>query len=240
LKFHLSTIDRERFGFVTGKVDLDSKDTIEAMQVEAQRVGAELLIVRLSTDEIKLAQELEKNGGILTDTLVYYQKNLTMRYDSPLLSDYEACLVGDADISALEKLSAESFKDYFGHYHADSRLNRFDCDQVYASWAFNSCSKGDFSDEVILIKNKGDITAFATLKKIDRETIDGVLYAVAPNYRGKGLHLALMKLSHNWCIDHGFNRFTTSTQINNLKVQKNWCRIGMEPFKSIYTFHIWT
>ena len=136
-------------------------------------------------------------------------------------------------------MAAESFKGYFGHYHADPRLDREACDAVYSSWALNSCRRGDLADDVILIKADQEVAAFATLKKLDATIFDGVLFGVAPKHRGKGLHQDLMRLSQNWGKDHGLERMVTSTQLTNAVAQRNWCRLGFEPLNSFYTFHVW-
>lgn len=238
MDFFLSGIDKERFGRAIAKAKLESGDDVAGMLSAARNAEAEMVIVRLPTSELALAQELERVGGILTDTLIYYQKKIE-HYPGDLPAGYRACLVEESDIEAVGLVAAESFKGYFGHYHADGRLAREDCDEVYASWARNSCRKGGLADDVIVIKCASEIAAFATLKKIDDTTFDGLLFGVAPGHQGKGLHQNLMRLSLNWGVDHGFQRMITSTQLTNVTAQRNWCRVGMEPLESFYTFHIW-
>jgi|AraplaCL_Col_mMS_1032034.scaffolds.fasta_scaffold01671_5 hypothetical protein len=239
MDFYLSKIDEERFGHVIAKAKLESGDDVDALLSTARDGKVEMIIVRLPTSELALAQELERKGGILSDTLVYYQKKRIEQYSEDLPDGYRACLVETSDMDAVGRIAAESFKGYFGHYHADPRLDRGACDAVYSSWARNSCRKGDLADEVILIKAGQEIAAFATLKKINATTFEGVLFGVAPGHQGKGLYLDLMKLSQNWGGEGKFGRMVVSTQITNVVVQKNWCRVGMEPLNSFYTFHVW-
>lgn len=148
-------------------------------------------------------------------------------------------LAAPEDAQRLEALALETFHDYSGHYHADTRLKKEDCDQVYASWAANSCKEQKAADAVILLEQDDEIAAFATQKILSKEGFDGILFGVAPAHRGKNLHLSLMKESQNWGLRNGYTRMVTSTQITNLAVQKNWCRLGFEPEKSYYTFHKW-
>ena len=239
MKIELSELDQYRFGVVTAKVKMDGTDSVNELILSAKAVNVELLIIRLSTDHIALAQELEKNGAFLADTLVYFQKKKINFCQIELPANYVAIEAELNDAEQLELVAAESFKGYFGHYHADPRLNRADCDSVYSSWAKNSCKKGNLADGVMLIKNESEITAFATVKKINAVDFEGVLFGVAPKYQGKGMHLNLMKLTGNWGIKQGLKRLITSTQINHVTAQKNWCRVGMEPMNSIYTFHLW-
>lgn len=239
MEIKLSELDWRRFSVVTAKAKIGDGDTVDELIRQAKDMGTQLLIVRLSTNNISLVHDLEKNEAILTDTLVYFQKKKIQKYEITLPNGYWACNAESADAVAVETIAAEAFKGYFGHYHADCRLDRQGCDDVYSSWAKNSCKKGDFADEVILLKSDDEIAAFATLKKINNDDYEGILFGVAPKHKGKGLHLNLMKLSQNWGCDNGVQRLLTSTQITNVTVQKNWCRVGMEPLQSFYTFHLW-
>lgn len=239
MEIKLSELDRLRFSSITAKAKLNEGDSVDELIRQANAMKVELLIVRLPTTSIMLAQNLEKNGAILTDTLVYFQKTKIEKYKIDLPYGCSVCNAESADAEIVEKIASETFKGYFGHYHADPRLDRVDCDSVYSSWARNSCSKGDLADEVILIKKNDEIAAFATLKKINNDDYEGVLFGVTPNYQGQGMHLKLMQLSQNWGADNGVRRFISSTQITNVIVQKNWCRVGMEPLNSFYTFHLW-
>lgn len=239
MDFSLSKIDQDRFGRVIAKVKLDSGDSVEDMLATARDARVDLLIVRLPTTELYLAQQLERSGGVLSDTLVYYQKKKIERYVVNLPVGYRSCSVEDRDVEAVGKVAAQSFKGYFGHYHADSRLERESCDAVYSSWAQDSCRRGGVADEVLLIKFNESIAAFATVKKLGQSAFEGVLFGVAPAHQGKGLYMFLMQLSQNWGLDNGCGRFLVSTQITNVVVQKNWCRVGLEPLNSFYTFHLW-
>lgn len=239
MKIELSELDRHRFKVITAKAKIEDGDSVEGLISHARVIGTELLIIRLSTNHVALAQELEKNGAFLTDTLVYYQKKKIGKYEIKLPEGYDVCDAEIEDAEQVERVAAESFKGYFGHYHADPYLNQDDCDNVYSSWAKNSCKKENLADVVILIKKGVEIAAFATLKKVNNLVFEGILFGVAPLHQGKGMHLNLMKLSENWGQKNYLNRLLISTQINNVTVQKNWCRIGMEPLNSFYTFHLW-
>lgn len=239
MEINLSELDRLRFNIVTVKAKINDGDSVDELISLANEMKAELLIVRLPTSNLALAQNLEKMGAILTDTLVYFKKNKLKKYDIELPCDYLACKAESSHSELLEQVASEAFKGYFGHYHADPRLNKVDCDAVYSSWARNSCEKNALADEVIIIKKANEIAAFATLKILSDTSYEGVLFGVAPNHQGKSLHLNLMKISQNWGLDNGKTQFFTSTQITNVTAQKNWCRVGMEPLNSFYTYHLW-
>jgi hypothetical protein len=239
MEINLSELDKLRFGVTTAKAKITDEDSVDELIQKAKDMSVEFLIVRVPTNSIALAQNMEKKGAIITDTLVFFQKKKIERYQVELPKGYSASSAVVADAESVEQIASESFNGYFGHYHADPRLEKADCDAVYSSWARNSCEKNGLADEVILIKKSDEIAAFATLKKLNDTNYEGVLFGVAPNHQGKSLYLNLMQLSQNWGLDCGLRKLLTSTQITNVTVQKNWCRVGMEPLNSLYTYHLW-
>lgn len=239
MEISLSAIDKSRFGVATAKSRIQRGDSVVELIAQARALQVELLIVRLPTIDIALAQELERFGAMLADTLIYYEKKQVEEYKVELPTGFRACLAGEGDAELVEQAAGNAFKDYFGHYHADPRLERHDCDAVYSSWARSSCVDQRVANAVVLVKSGVEVAAFATLKWLDEVRYEGVLFGVSPEYRNKGLHMGLMKLVQNWGVENHAPSFLTSTQINNAPVQKNWCRAGLEPLNSFYTFHIW-
>jgi ribosomal protein S18 acetylase RimI-like enzyme len=236
----LSELDYQRFGQVTAKVEVGPEDEVDGLLANCVEQGVQLLIARCSARDLAKVQEMERLGFFLADTLVYYRKKKIQR-SLQLRDGFSVRAARPGDAREVEALAARSFKGYFGHYHADPRLGREQCDQVYSSWAANSCRGGEFCSHVILITSnpKGDIAAFATLKRHEDSEFEGVLFGVDPAYQGKGLYSHLLDLSQQWGIENGFTRMVVSTQVTNVTVQKAWCRQGFEPYRSSYTLHKW-
>lgn len=237
----LSDLDRRRFGHVTAKVDVGAGDDVEGILRECADQGVRLLIGRCSTLELEKVQEMERLGFFLTDTLVYYRKKRICPRSLQLPESFGVRSAGPADAPEVEKMAARSFRGYFGHYHADPRLDKSNCDEVYSSWAANSCSGGAFCSHMILVTSarNGEIAAFATLKRHDDAEFEGVLFGIDPAYQGKSLYPQLLDLSQQWGTENGFVRMVVSTQVTNVAVQKAWCRQGFEPFRSCHTLHKW-
>jgi GNAT superfamily N-acetyltransferase len=144
-----------------------------------------------------------------------------------------------SDSKEVEALARRTFAGYFGHYHADPRLGRDDCDAVYSSWAGASCTDKAVASDVILLRKSGSLAAFATIKQHSDIDFEGVLFGVSPDHQGKGLYPQLMQLTQNWGATRNLRRLLVSTQVTNVTVQKAWCRAGLEPMNSFYTFHLW-
>lgn len=232
-----SPMESKRFNIDAYKVDNLGADEVRQLSREISDKHLEFCSVRITTDEIKTLQALEREGFFITDTLVYYKKRLTEKLEiNDRELDFRMAATDDAE--EVEKLSKETFKGYFGHYHADERLSISDCDQVYADWAKRSCVEKTVADDVILALDSKKIVAFATMKN-HGDKGEGILFGVDPKYQGRGIYRSLIRGSMNWCLERGLYEVWYSTQINNYAVQKTWIREGCEIFKSYYTLHRW-
>jgi GNAT superfamily N-acetyltransferase len=238
---YLSELDRQRFGHRTAKVDFDAGEDVAATLRECTEQQVQLLIARCSTERLDKVQEMERHGFFLTDTLVYWRKDRINAHSEALPGGFAVRSAVPEDAPELERIAARVFHHYPGHYHADPRLDKARCDEVYSSWAANACRDRDLSSEMILITSHrtGEIAGFAALKRCNDHEFDGTLYGVAPAFQGQGLFRQLLQRSQQWGLDHGFTRMLYSTQITNVIAQKSLARQGFEPLRSLYTLHKW-
>lgn len=238
-QIELSKLDSERFGYITARGELSKDISIEAAINCAKELGADVLMLRVPTTNLQGAQQALTIGAILTDTLVYY--NYKVSDPVPIVLDDKLThrLLNSQDAQKVESLAREAFRDYLGHYHADPKLSRQAADETYASWAYRSCLGFPVADAVIGIENdKSDIMGFITLKRDQQLTLIE-LNAVSPHYQQRGIYAALVGLAINWAVKQGCVKLSVSSQLNNISVQKVWCRLGFEPSKSFYTLHLW-
>lgn len=235
----LSSIDEERFGIRTARANLSSAEFLPAVMDFCRKKDVALLIARCSSISIDAAQAMEAEGFFLTDTLLYYARELK--------DDTEHCLetlecirpAQPPDTQEIIEIASEAFRGYMGHYHADSRLDRKKCDEAYVSWAMRSCLSRDVADEVLVAEKDGRVAAFATMRMNSPKEGEGVLFAVSKAARRSGLYGSLISAGAAWCRSRGADRMVVSTQITNFAVQRIWVRKGFEPFKALYTFHKW-
>ena len=201
----------------------------------------QLLIARCPTLDLKTAQELEKQGFLLMDTLVYYEHNLHLKINITLNEKILIRTILPGEAETVRALAAEAFKGYRGHYHADAKLDVHQCDDVYMSWA-----RG-ILDGTAAESRRGnqypacdlDLVGFATLRVNDPNEGEGVLFSVSPAAQGLGIYRMFTESGLLWSIRQGMKRMIVSTQITNVAVQKVWARVGFYPTSSFYTFHKW-
>ncbi len=235
----LSAIDTERWGVQTARAPLVTSDSLPSVIRFCRANDVVLLIARCATSDLRAAQGMEREGFELMDTLVYYVRSLVK---SPIPEDIGKVPVRPirpGEEEGVKSVAAESFAAYYGHYHADERLDRDQCDDTYRSWAYRSCISRDVADEVLVAHLEGSIVGFATLRVNNPQECEGVLFGVAPSAQGRGIYRSFMIHGMHWSLSKKATRMVVSTQVTNIAVQKVWTRLGFELKDSYYTFHKW-
>jgi len=238
-QIELSAIDEARFGIRTARTSYVTVEGLSGVLDFCQANSVVLLIARCLTANTQAAQAMERYGFLLMDTLIYYERNLV----KPPIPTYTGPVVvrplqpGEED--GVKRIAGESFREYVGHYHADSRLDRTKCDEAYISWAERSCGSSEIADEVLVAELDGSIEGFLTLRFSRPQEGEGALFAVAPTAQGNGIGQALMIHAMEWLRSRNATRMVISTQIINIAAQKSWTRVGFEMSHAYYTFHKW-
>jgi GNAT superfamily N-acetyltransferase len=239
--FHyaLSPLDEARFGVRTVQARNIEAGNIAELEQFCQDEQVQFVIVRVSANQLDLVQTLEANDYRLMDTIVYYafkfgKKGIPQDSNSHKIRPQIA-----SDIDEVIAIASESFKGYFGHYHADPRLDKAKCDEVYIDWAANSVKSRQVADEVLIVEGEKGLNGFATLRKNSAEEGEGVLFGVAPHAQGQGIYQTMMIGGMNWVQAQGASQMVVSTQVTNIAVQKVWSRLGFEMDRAYYTLHKW-
>jgi GNAT superfamily N-acetyltransferase len=234
----LSPLDSARWNVVTAKAtDITAEDLPHALGF-CREQNVAFLIARCATTELAAVQAMEREGFQLMDTLVYFSCDITSGVpDDQGQAPVRQLRSGES--RAVRQVASRSFAGYLGHYHADPRLDRRQCDELYTDWAERSCLSREVADEVLVATLDESIVAFATLRLNSDAEGEGVLFGVAPEAQGRGIYRSLMIGGMRWCKARGRSRMVVSTQVTNVAVQKVWTRLGFEASKSQYTFHKW-
>lgn len=235
----LSPLDEERFGMKSAKAMQMHAGDIPGVMRFCEENGVEFLIARCRTDNLKAAQEMEKQGFLLMDTLLYFSRDLTKRTIPDEDPEYIFRAVRPGEEQEVMAVAAEAFRGYLGHYHADPLLDKVKCDEVYTDWAYRSCVTSQVADYVVVAEGEGRIVGFGTMRRNSPEEGEGLLFGVLPSFRGKGIYRSIITNCLKWSRESGFERMIISTQVTNLASRKVWVRHGFEPDRSYYTFHRW-
>ena len=234
----MSPLDTSRFGVRTARADALTAEGLSGALDFCRSQDVDLLIGRCSVDDAVTVHRLEAAGFLLMDTLVYYRRNLAL---SPVTDpgDDRIRLLRDGEDEQVEAIARECFRDYGGHYHADPRLDRSACTEVYASWARTSCEQRGASRFVLVADGGHGLVAFSTFSLNPAGEGELLLGAVSPRARGSGLY-RLLTLSGMYRLQSsGAGRFITSTYLGNWGAQASWAAAGLSPHAAYHTFHRW-
>lgn len=234
----LSDLDHRRFGIVTARAALVRAHDVPRVLDFCRAHRVELLVARCDANDFAGAHALEGCGGRLMDALVYFARDL----ERTPIPDEPACAIrtaGPEDATSVSHVAAEGFRGYGGHYHADPRLDRAACDEAYADWARRSCLDLAVAEAVLVAELGGELAGFLTLRRNGPAEAEIVLNAVLPAHQRGGVYRRLMLAALRWSRERGVSRVIVSTQLTNVAVQKAWVRLGFEPSRSYYTFHVW-
>lgn len=234
----LSPLEEARFGYRTARAKGVTSKNLPLILNFCRNNRIQFLIARCHVNDIQAAQAMEKEGFFLTDTLVYYRRNLLQPIPLPM-SASEIRPLQNGEVADVSRVAGEAFRNYFDHYHADPYLNKGKCDEVYISWAVNSSRNQDDDHELLVAVNGGIICAFSAMRLNSPLEAEGVLCGVAPQARRQKIYTDLIIESMNWSLGKQRSEMIISTQINNIVVQKVWILLGFEIHKAYYTFHRW-
>ncbi|MFC1888819.1 GNAT family N-acetyltransferase [Thermodesulfobacteriota bacterium] len=231
--------DEERFGMRSARAYIDSPEALYESETFCRTHSVRFLVARVPADWIRIIQQMEQAGFLLMDTLVYYNRDLTR---SPLPSDeceIPIRLIRKGEEETIGAIAKQTYKRYFGHYHADPRLDSAKCDEGYVDWAYRSCIDKNMADEVLVAEQDGKIVGFVTLRANDDIEGEVVVGGVIPEAREKGIYRSFILNAMKRFQKKGLKQTLVSTQIINVAVQKVWARLGFEFLTSFYTFHKW-
>jgi GNAT superfamily N-acetyltransferase len=234
-----SPLETERFGVVAARCSIATASNFDEVLRFCHENGVALLVARCPAADHFAAQAIERAGGRLGDTLVYYTRDVARALEAAEPGDTSVRPFREVDAPAVRTVAAAAFRGYLGHYHTDSRLDRQKADAAYADWAYRSCSSRSAGSEVLVAGRAGSIVGFLALRLNRPEEAEIVLNGVLPEAQGTGVYRRLLAAGILWSRSKDVARLIVSTQLTNFRAQRAWVRSGFEPDGAQYTFHLW-
>jgi hypothetical protein len=230
-----SDLDSRRFGKRIFRAHVDCVADAAAVESIGRSERVDLMIVRCPVERIEVIHALESSGYLLMDTLLYYAgAPQASREDSPHI--IRAASLEDRE--SLERVAVDCFTNYFGHYHADLRLDSAVATLGYAEWCVSSV--GAPGHTVWLAVEGGVVTGFIILRQLGPRSVpEIVLNGVGSSYRRRGIYSSLFRKVSKDLADAGVSEMRVSTQVHNLSPQRIWTRNGLFLQQAVHTFHRW-
>lgn len=241
MKLQYVQSEMDRFGLRMARLIVEAADrAVSASAIvalcEAERV--DMLTLRIPADGIALAQDLESAGFRLMDCLVYYEAQ-TAGSIAGKLGGLDIRGAAPADVDQIGEVARACFTDYFSHYHADLRLDKRLVADGYVDWARRSCLDQGAGSAAFAAIMGDRVVGIAALHRNTESEGDGRLFAVHPDFSGRGVHGALIDRAKQWCAENGMSRMVISTQLANLRAQRSYSNRGFRLHRSFFTFHRW-
>ena len=231
--------ETDRFGIRCARVT-DLHAPLKEIDGAARGQNIKFLSARIATDDISRLQDYEEAGFRLMDTLVYYHADLRHAPPKPVeISGVSFRPATATDAEAVGAIAADAFAGFFGHFHADRRLSKADANAVYVDWAKTSVTSAEPDLPVLVAVANERLIGFVSTRRPSANVGEIMLNAVCPAWQGKGVYGGLLDRSMLMLKTAGLSEVITSTQLNNIAVQRAWARRGLRVTESYYTLHKW-
>lgn len=235
----INQLETERFGVICAREEFLNTN-LQAINNAAHKEDVSMVSTRVDVTNTERIHALEKDGYHLMDTLVYFGCSLeNLKTTKTIPTGIVVRMASFSDKDAVLVIAKEAFRNYFGHYHTDPKLDNNAADKVYIQWAGNCISNMSYDAPVLIAEKKGQVVGFLAMRLNSPEEGEIVLNGVLPDHQGQGIYSSLFEQSKHILSEISANRAIVSTQINNYAVQKVWVRSGLVLEHSYYTFHKW-
>lgn len=239
---YISTLDTQRFGFKVAKVDGNHPSLPELMR-QFKKNDVRLVIARAKSWEIEKLNRLEGLGFRIKDTQVTYSFDLNKfnieKFEKPKSIFIREFVLNDT--ASIVEIAKRSF-DHYGHYAADTRLDKNECRLIYEDWALRSCTDSKISDKIFVAEFNNAIVGFLSFKtghRNDQDFAAGVMGAVNSNFKNSGIFSALINTGLAWGKGAGLKWEEHNAITANYPVNRSFTKCGFGIVDSFITFHCW-
>jgi len=238
LKYH--KIDSQRFGLVIYRALLEDIDA-QSLLNQILEHNVDTAIIRVPTVKLSQLHRLEKTAMpfIVADTLAFYEKKLgNIPFQEISNKDLTFELAGPEQHPELDQIVRKTFGSYVNHYRINPFFDNHNVTEGYLDW-MRSYAEGDPNRVCWLIRKNDDVIGFSTFNFEHDGRAEGILYGVLDNHRGKGIFKDIMRYAQNFAKERGdVDYMRTTTQIENISVQKSWIAEGFSISSTQNTIHI--
>jgi hypothetical protein len=232
---NFSLIESQRFGF---NIYRDNIKSIGSLTLENLFcLPVDIAVLRLPTHQQHTLYALNEAGlpYLVADTFVeYIIKTKSLSKIDLLNKDLEFYECHQGDMAVLDQIVGEIFHNYTNHYYSNPYLARQAITDGYKEWVKNCLG----TDGIVWLVKKDKVPAAFFSGTIANGVFSFAIGGVLPSHEGQGIYLDSLKTIPYLLAEKGIGKCTTSTQIQNLVVQKQWQMAGWSFTKSLSTLHV--
>ena len=237
-----SEIESKRFGLCIYRGQYEDFE-FEDVQKIVNGNDFDIIIVRYPTSTIYEHYQLvnlDHCKAIHADSLVYYSAPLQEIEIKELRNDLEFEIVTSNSDKQLDSLVETIFSGYQNHYYANPCLPRTEIIEGYLEWA-KSFALETAHGVTWLIKDRkssNNVAFLACSFDTEKSTSELKLGGVMPECAGSGVYSDFVRYAQGFFKKMGIKTLLTSTQLQNIAVQRAWQKHGFRFDKSYETYHI--
>ncbi|MBQ6620913.1 MAG: GNAT family N-acetyltransferase [Thermoguttaceae bacterium] len=215
--------DSAFFGLPVASMDIDERDTPEAVQQVIDKSTARLIYAFLSPEIQTRFEGILQKFGALYDEKVFYEKTLTSPAPKPVLPEGFSSGMVDQPFPELYALARASSWD--SRFAKDPRLAP-KVGELYDLWIEKGFTPPDQGIVGIFDDKTGHILCALMSFKIKDIVGTIELFAVDSRYRRRGLGRALLEVFDNLLSQRSINRATVVTQKTNFGACRAYESVG--------------
>ena len=237
-----SRIDSKRFGFTVAKTDGEMFRDVSLDKAITLCNDYKLVIARVNLNDTSLINKLEDIGFRIKDTQITYKHNLhNLKKKDTFNTDVTIREFNPTDIPILVQMAKDSFNNY-GHYFKNDKLDKEKCLEVYEDWAYNTCTKKEVADKIIVACIKNKPVGYLSFKIYDegfgKRYAAGGMGAVDLTQRGKNIFPTILKAGLDWSFNAHLDWCEHNVIVSNFPVNRSMNKAGFKPTNPVATMHL--
>lgn len=237
-----SKIDSKRFGFKVAKTDGELFRDISFDESLTLCNDYKLIIARVNLNDVDLINKLEDIGFRIKDTQITYKHNLAnLKNNVSFNTEVIIREFKESDTPTLVKMAKNSFNNY-GHYFKNNKLDKEKCLKVYEDWAYNTCTKKEVADKIIVACIKNKPVGYLSFKIYDegfgKRYAAGGMGAVDLTERGKNIFPKILKAGLDWSFDANLDWCEHNVIVSNFPVNRSMNKANFKPTNPLATMHL--
>ena len=138
-------------------------------------------------------------------------------------------------------LCGEAFQGIENHYSLDSRIPRDWIRGSYEDWLAQLTKEGSQDSGAWVRLNNRSVVGFVAWRLSESACLDISLYATRLSFRGRGIATELIRFAAQQALKSGklATHVRLATQSWNMPSKATALRVGLMPYRTLLTFHLW-
>lgn len=235
----ISEIDTQRFGFRVAKINNFDFPIIDILDF-LKESDFKVVISKIDSANIRLINDLEKNGFLIKDFQLTYKLVLDQHnFESKTNLNIRVRDFAINDIETLSEIAIHSFVDY-GHYANNPIFDIRKVPMIYSDWVKRGCLDKHVSDKVFVAEIDNKVVGFLSLKRNpnrNNKFCTFTIGAVDEYYRNQNVMKTLISHTIFWAKETQNDWIEVNVLATNLPVIKAFSDQKFMVSNSFITLH---